>query len=138
MQPVHYAQWAKLVRQLDCSVWMNVEVVLLDFLELWIISANLARRTTISKMKALLFANLAKLEHQQKTREAQHARQVALSAPFAWEGRFFHVLSEHTEIKLVKVHAKHVQQAEGIMRVALPVCWIANLVVLEHILQSKE
>ena len=63
--------------------------------------ANLAQKTTTRKTTAPLFANLAKLEHQQKTREAQHARQVAPLAPFAWEERSFHVLSEHTEIKLV-------------------------------------
>ena len=126
-----------MVRQWDCSAWMNVEVALQDLLELWIISANLVQRTTISKTTVPLFANRAKLEHQQKTREAQHARQVAPSAPFAWEGRSFHVLSEHMEIKLVKVNVNHALPDDGIMKVDLPVRRIAILVISEHILQLK-
>ena len=99
--------------------------------------AKLAQRTTTRKTTVPLFANLAKLEHQQKTREAQHARQVAPSAPFAWEGKSFHVLLEHTEIKLVKVNANHALLADGIMKVVRPVRRIANLVILEHILRLK-
>ena len=81
------------------------------------------------------FASLAKPENQQKALEVDPVPQVALLVLFASEGKSFHVLLEHTEIKLVKVNANHALLDDGIMKVDLPVCWSAIRVILEHILQ---